>query len=399
MPRHSERTQSWRVGVLFSQTGVTSVIEKTQLNGTLLAIEELNSAGGVLGRQIEPVIYDPASEPYRFRDLALQLTNVDKVNVIFGCYMSSTRKAVLPVVERHNALLFYPTLYEGFEFSPNVIYTGAAPNQNSVQLAHFLMESFGKRFYFVGSNYIYPYESNRIMRDLVRQSGGEIIDERYLPLDAVEEDFESVVVDIVKNQPDVIFSTVVGQATAHFYRAYARAGLNSDMIPIASLTTNEADIREMGAEVACGHYTSAPYFEGIETEENECFVARFRARFGADEPVTSGAEAAYFQVHLFAEALKKSGDIGTEVLRNELMGGEYSAPQGRVRIDPDNGHTYLWPRIARVDANGRFVVVATTSSAVKPDPYLVSPQVNDWSLRQFKIMQTAPHMANRSKLK
>ena len=395
MSRHGNQDQSWRVGVLFSQTGVTSGVEQSQLNGTLLAIEEINNEGGVLGRPIEPVLYDPASNLHKFRDYALQLTGEDKVNVIFGCYLSSARKAVLPVVERRNALLFYPTLYEGFEFSPNVIYTGAAPNQNSVPLAHFLMESFGKRFFFVGSDYIYPYESNRIIRDVVRQGGGEVIDERYLPLDAVESDFDPIIDDIKKGCPDVIYSTVVGSATAHFYRAYARAGLKSDVVPIASLTTNEADVREMGAKVAYGHYTSAPYFEGIETEENARFVARFRARFGPDEPITSCAEAAYFQVHLFADALHKSGDIGTEALRDMLMGSEFSAPQGRVRIDPDNGHTYLWPRIARVDETGRFIVVAVSTSAVKPDPYLVSPLVNDWSLKQFKIIDTSLHSAEQ----
>ena len=149
---------TWRVGVLFSQTGVTAAIERSQLNATLLAVEEINKAGGVLGRAIEPDIYDPASDPKQFRTLAERLLTVDRVRLIFGCYMSSTRKAVLPVVEALRGLLFYPTLYEGFEYSLHCIYTGAAPNQNSLQLAKFLLQHYGNRFVLIGSNYIYPYE-------------------------------------------------------------------------------------------------------------------------------------------------------------------------------------------------------------------------------------------------
>ena len=163
-----------RVGVLFSETGVTSTIGRSQLQGTLLAIDEVNEAGGLNGRELVPVYYDARSTPAVYAQLAERLITQDRVNVIFGCYMSSSRKAVIPVIEKWNKLLFYPTLYEGFEFSSNLIYTGAAPNQNSVQLAEFMTSNFGARVYLIGSDYIYPYESNRIMGELVCQrQGGE----------------------------------------------------------------------------------------------------------------------------------------------------------------------------------------------------------------------------------
>src|ERR1700744_2238562 len=183
----------WRLGVLFSQTGVTQAIEGTQLNATLLAIEEINASGGILGRAIEPVMYDPGSDPKKFRAFAERLFQVDKVKLLFGCYMSSTRKAVLPVVEAHRGLLFYPTLYEGFEYSRHCIYTGAAPNQNSMQLAKFLLSAYGNRFLFVGSDYIYPYESNRLMADFVAQGRGKVLDEIYVPLAATSRDFDKVI--------------------------------------------------------------------------------------------------------------------------------------------------------------------------------------------------------------
>ena len=163
MAVEADRGAPWRVGVLFSHTGFMSIIEETQLQGTLLAIDEINSSGGVCGRELKSVIYDPASDSAAFGQFAKRLMIEDEVSTIFGCYTSSSRKAVLPVVERLNGLLWYPTLYEGFEASPNVIYTGAAPNQNSVALCQYLIEHFGSRFYFVGSDYIYPRESNRVI--------------------------------------------------------------------------------------------------------------------------------------------------------------------------------------------------------------------------------------------
>ena len=257
--------RAWRVGVLFSETGVTAAVERTQLQATLLAIDEINAAGGVLDLPLEPVRYDPESNPKRFRVLAEQLLGVDRVRLVFGCYMSSSRKAVLPVIEAHRALLFYPTLYEGFEYSRHCIYTGAAPNQNSLQLARFLFEHYGNRFLLVGSNYVYPYESNRVMTDLVRQNHGKIVNEIYVPLNAREADFSRTIQEIKKTSPDVIFSTVVGTGTAAFYQAYRAAGFDPARQPIASLTTSEAEVAEMAAETAEGHITAAPFFETLGT--------------------------------------------------------------------------------------------------------------------------------------
>src|SRR3569832_768736 len=175
-------TAPWRIGVLFSRTGFMSVIEETQYQGTLLAIEEINAAGGVCGRELVPVSYDPGSDSAAYGHYAKRLMIEDEVSTIFGCYTSSSRKAVLPVVERLNGLLWYPTLYEGFEFSPNVIYTGAGPNQNSLELFRYLQENFGKRFYIIGSDYVYPRISNRIMREFVRANCGQVVGERYVSL-------------------------------------------------------------------------------------------------------------------------------------------------------------------------------------------------------------------------
>lgn len=362
----------WRIGVLFSQTGVTAVIEETQLRGTVMAIEEINAAGGVNGRELVPIFYNPASESRNFARFAEKLLTEDGVSTIFGCYTSSSRKAVLPIVERRNGLLWYPTLYEGFEYSPNIIYTGAAPNQNSVELAEFLLETYGRRFYLIGSDYIYPRESNRIVRELLRQRRGIIVAERYLDLRAQPSEFKLLMRDVRGLRPDVIFSTVVGEATAYFYQAYADAGFDPKVMPIASLTTSEAEVKLMGADVGCGHVTAAPYFEAVKTADNGSFVARYKKRFGEDEPTNFCVEAAYFQVHVFARALAEVNSMDPDVLRPVVLGSEFDAPQGRITIDSDSNHTNLWTRLGRANRTGQFDIIKESLRSVKPDPYLVS---------------------------
>ncbi|NIA69890.1 transporter substrate-binding domain-containing protein [Pelagibius litoralis] len=371
MPRARSTGEPWRVGVLFSRTGFMKVIEDTQLRGTLTAIDEVNSAGGINGRPIEPVVYDPGSESSAFGRYAKKLMVEDGVTTMFGCYTSSSRKAVLPVIERLNGLLWYPTLYEGFEFSPNVIYTGAAPNQNSVELCRFLMESYGTRFFFIGSDYVYPRASNRIMRELVRNNGGEVVGEQYLSLRAKDRDFLPVMREIGRASPDVIFSTVVGDSTTHLYQAYADSGFNSKVMPIASLTTTEAEIGAMGPDVGEGHITAAPYFEGISGARNSSFVELYKKRYGQDQPTNMCVEASYFQVHVFARALEQVDTLETEALRPAVLGSEYDAPQGKISINLSCAHTDLWTRIGKANRQGQFEVIRESSSRVDADPYLI----------------------------
>lgn len=369
-----------RVGILYSATGTTSTIGQSQLQGAQLAIDEINESGGLLGRELIAVRYDPASTPARYAALAEQLIVRDGINVIFGCYMSSSRKAVIPIVEKWNRLLFYPTLYEGFEFSGNVIYTGAAPNQNSVQLADYMTSSFGARVYLIGSDYIYPYESNRIMGELVMQHpGSDKLGEHYLPLDATERDYAAIMQDVRARQPDFIFSTVVGDSTASLYRAYAEAGFNPQTMPIASLTTSEAEIAQMGADVAAGHFTAAPYFQSIDSPANARCLARLRQRLGDDCRPNLCWEAAYFQMHLFANAFRQAGSDRIGDLLPHLLGSEFDAPQGRIRLDPGNHHTWLYPRVGRANAQGGFTIVRQATRAVSPDPYLVTHSLGDWT--------------------
>jgi branched-chain amino acid transport system substrate-binding protein len=372
--RDIKTSEPWKVGVLFSRSGFLAVIEETQYCGTMVAIDEINAAGGINGRELVACAYDPSSDNQLFRSYSRKMLAEDGIKTIFGCYASSSRKAVLPIVERLNGLLWYPTLYEGFEYSPNIIYTGAAPNQNSVTLCDYLSNHFGNRFYFVGSDYIYPRESNRIMRELLGRRGGEVVGERYVPLNARREDFIPIMRDIERAKPDVIFSTVVGEPTVFLYQAFLDFGLESKKMPIASLTTTEAELEAMGYDVGEGHITAASYFQGVEGAKNKSFVNRYKKRYGDDAHTNMCAEAAYFQVHLFKKALEMVNSVDSDVLRPIVLGSSFDAPQGEVSINPSCSHANVWSRIGKANRYGQFDVVAQSKKQVTSDPFLVGIQ-------------------------
>lgn len=382
----SSQSEPIVVGLLFSRTGVTSVIEGTQRQAALLAVEQINAAGGVAGRPLEVIDSDPASSAPRFRSEAARLLEAG-ARTIFGCYMSSTRKAILPLIEQHQALLFYPTLYEGFEFSPGCIYSGAVPNQNSRWLADYLIETYGTRFFFVGSNYVYPYETNRIMRDLLLNRGAEVLDEMYIPLDARDEDVARVIARLRARGPAVVFSTVVGEGCVRFYKAYHAAGFDRTRAPIASLTAGEPELMAIGPAAAAGNVTAAPYFSGLDTPANHSFVAAYRARFGANAPISAGSEAAYFQVQLFAEAVHRAGSSDRAAVLRALPTFTYEAPQGPVRVQANTHHTYLWPRVAVATETGAFRIVREATGPVAPDPYLI--EYGDTPLQTPEVRITA----------
>jgi branched-chain amino acid transport system substrate-binding protein len=364
-----------KIGVVYSTTGVTGLIESTQQSATLFAADEINQAGGINGRQIQLYLRDPGSIAANYASMLEQLIVEDGVRLFMGCYMSSGRKAVIPVVERHNALLFYPTLYEGFEYSRNVFCTGTLPNQTCVPLADYMLENFGSRVFMIGSDYIYPYETNRIMKDFVFERGGETVDEIYVPLDASEDSYRAITDRIAALSPDFVFSTVVGVGVERLYRSFAKSGLDPNAIPIASVTTSEAEIAAMGAHLGEGHFTSASYFQSVDTPTNRACIDNYRRFMGGDAVTNMCWEAAYFQMHVLANAMRSMGSSGSDnpvSLLRVLPGMEFDAPQGRIRMDEENHHAYLHTRIGRCNASGQFDIVAAMPARVRADPFVIA---------------------------
>lgn len=363
-----------KVGVLFSLTGTTAIVEDSLNKATMMAIDEINAAGGVNGMKLVPIVEDPASDPATFADKARKLVVGDNCVSVFGSYTSASRKAVLPVFERRNNLYWYPTLYEGRECSKNVIYTGAVPNQQQDEFIPWLIEKFGKKFFLIGSNYIYPKEENNYCKTLLEKYGGEVVNEEYVPLGHSE--FSSVINKIKSTQPNVIFSTVVGDSVVALHRQYRAAGLDPEKMPMASLTTSEVEIAAMGGDAAAGHFTSAPYFMVHQSAENQKFVEGYRSRYGADAVTHFVSEPSYFQVYLFKQAVEKigaAGDITPENIREAVKDQEILAPQGKVRIERENLHTYLWPKIAVAKSDGQFEVLKDSAEWLKPNPYAAYP--------------------------
>ena len=370
-------SEGWRVGVLFSRSGLSALTESEHLRGTILAIEEINRAGGIRGRMLNPVFRDPQSSPTVYRQMARQLIVDEGVTTIFGCSHSASRKAVLPLVERHDALLFYPSVYEGFEYSENVIYAGATLNQCAFALADFLIRRYGKRIGFVGADYIFPRESNRTMRDILEAKGAQVAGEVYAPLEASETDVARLMGHIRDWQADVVFSTVIGVPARQLYRMYAEEGIDTESRPIASLTMAETEIREIGAEYCRGHVLSANYFQTLPSPENQRFVEAYKARFGAGSTTSVWSQTAYLQVYLLAHALERAGSLEPSALSPHLLDQNLLAPEGMVSIDRENRHLWLTPRIGVVRADGLFDVVWQAAGPVRPDPYLATARFDE----------------------
>lgn len=360
-----------KIGILFSLSGSTAVAEKPMANAALLAIDEINAAGGVKGKKIVAVQEDYASDPANAATKAKKLLQKDKVAAIIGGFTSSARKAMLPVVEQENGVLIYPTIYEGLEYSKNIIYTGTLPNQQLQNFIPWLTQNVGKKFFFVGSDYDFPVGINQQVRELLKQTGGEVVGEEYAPLGHSE--YASIINKIKEQKPDLIFSTLVGDGVAAFYKQYKSYGLDPSTMPIASPVTVESDIAAMGADAAKGHITSAAYFQSLDTPENKAFVEKYAAKYGKDAPISHLVEATYNASNLFAKAVEKVEDpYNSEELIKAFAGLEFQAPQGKIKVDEENNHTWLNSRIGKIGENGQFEVITATTEPIYPEPWAKS---------------------------
>jgi urea transport system substrate-binding protein len=365
---------SVKVGILHSLSGTMAMSETSLRDAELLAIEEINEAGGVLGKQIVPVIEDGESEPSVFSERATKLLQQDEVAVVFGGWTSASRKAMLPVFESNNGLLYYPVQYEGMEASPNIFYAGAAPNQQIVPAVDWLLEEKGTNFFLLGSDYVFPRLANQIIKAQLDANGGTTVDEQYTPLGHT--DYSTIISRIKEAKPEVIFNTLNGDSNVAFFKQLVDAGITSDDVTVLSVSVAEEEIRGIGADVLEGHYASWNYYQTTDTPENAAFVENYKAVYGEDRVTGDPIEAGYFMVKLWAAAVEKAGSFDVDAVKEAADGIEIDAPGGKVVFDGENQHVYKTVRIGEIQADGQFQEVWNSGEPVKPDPFL---EGYDWA--------------------
>lgn len=349
-----------KVGLLFSFTGTTAITEKGQYDAACLAISEYNNEG----HKIEAITRDICSDPHKAAKEA-ELLAREGVKVFVGCYTSACRKAVLPILEKYNCLLVYPTLYEGQENHPNVLYTGEVPNQQVHTLIDYLMDQYGKRIYLIGNDYIYPQATNSQVKAYVDEKGGEIVEEKYVPFGHRE--FHQTIQDIILTKPDAIFSTLVGQSVLSFYQTYHKMGLTPESIPIFSPITKETELHAMGTEIGAGHYSSASYFQSLNNPINKKLVKQFGKYFKEDVPISSVMFNTYLGTKILIDAIINISNVEREKIFNYINGKEMDTACGTLVIS--TRHLSRPVKVGKALANGQFEIVWDSASNIQPRPY------------------------------
>lgn len=357
-----------RVGILHSLSGTMAVSERSLVDAAMMAIDEINQRGGVLGRPLLPMIEDGASDGPTFAHKAEKLIVEDKVVSVFGCWTSASRIAVRPCFEQHNNLLWYPVQYEGQESSQNIIYTGATPNQQIIPAVEWCHREFGPRMFLVGSDYVFPRVANEIIRLRLADFDATPVGEEYRPLGS--HDFGDIVTQILQSKPDVVLNTINGDSNRAFFAALKEAGIDHRQIPVMSFSIAEHELRDIGRDLTTGHFGSWTYFQSIDTPANRRFIREFRKRYGAERVTDDPIEAAYSQVHLFAKAVEKADSTNVDAIRNAVRGLIYAAPGGLIRVDPQNLHTWKVARIGRILSDGQFRTVWSSEDPLPPLPWL-----------------------------
>src|ERR671924_1891814 len=373
-----------KVGILHSLSGTMAISETSLKDVALMTIEEINAKGGVLGRKVEPIVVDPASNWPLFAEKARQLLTQDKVAVVFGCWTSVSRKSVLPVFEELNGLLFYPVQYEGEEISKNVFYTGAAPNQQAIPAVEYLMSKDGggaKRWVLLGTDYVYPRTTNKILRAFLKSKGVDEkdIDEKYTPFG--HSDYQTIVADIKKfaqGGKTTVISTINGDSNVPFYKELGNQGLKATDVPVVAFSVGEEELRGVDTKPLVGHLAAWNYFMSIKAPANDAWTKKWASYAKTkniaghkDKPLTNDPmEATYIGVHMWKQAVEKAKSFDVDKVRVATYGQTFTAPSGITStMDAKNHHLHKAVFIGEVKADGQFNVVWKTKGPVKAQPW------------------------------
>ena len=363
------------VGQLHSITGTMAISETGSVEAERLAIEQINAMGGVLGRQIEIIQEDGASDWPTFAEKSKKLIIQDNVACVFGCWTSASRKAVLPIFEKENNMLYYPTFYEGLEASKNVVYTGQEATQQIIWGLDWAYENLGARtFYLIGSDYIWPRTSNKIARNHIERYLKEkdpkckVVGEEYYPLGHTN--FRSLINKVKLKKPDLIYSVVVGGSNVAWYKQLKAAGITSKKYNLLTISTTEDELLGIGGENAEGFYACMKYFQSQDNENNKAFVEAFKAKWGADSVIGDVTQAAYLGPWIWKAAVEKAGSFDIDKIHAAHPGIELpQAPEGYVRVHDSNQHLWSRAKVGKILKDGQFEVIAISDDLIEPDPF------------------------------
>ncbi len=356
-----------QLGFLNSTSGAMAISEQTVRDSLILASEEINAAGGILGKTIEFIEEDGQSEPTIFAEKINKLLTEDEVAAVFGGWTSASRKAMLPVVEGANGLLFYPVQYEGLEASENIYYTGATTNQQIIPAMDFLASEGVKTLFLAGSDYVFPRTANKIIKQYAAELGIEIVGEEYVPLDS--DDWTTQVAKIAEAKPDFVFNTINGSSNVGFIKAYDEAGLGADNSPIISVSIAEEEAPAMGVDLT-GQYAAWNYFQSVDSPENATFIEAFQAKYGDDRPTSDPMEAAYTSLYLYKNMVEKAESFCVDAVNAASDGVTFDSPEGPVTVNGENHHIAKTGLIGQINADNQFDIVWSSEGPIEPDPFL-----------------------------
>lgn len=376
LSRYLYQQEPIKIGILHSQTGSLALDEKTLINAELMAIEEINAAGGLLGRKLQAIVADGKSDEFAFEQEAIRLITKEKVDVLVGCWSSASRKRVKEVVEEHKKLLLYPVQYEGVEESQNIIYLGSTPNQSIIPAVTWCFNNLGKRFFLIGSDYVFPRIAHKIMKLHIESLGGQVVGESFIKLGnkVPPEQIQT----IVNLKPDVICNTINGDTNTSFFKELLAAGITSDKIPTISFSVSEPAFKKLELASIIGTYAAFTYYQDSHSPINRLFVQNFKKRYGADASVSDNSQSAYSLIHMWAQAYVTAGSSELSKIVPELKKVTYNSPAGIIYLDPNQN---CWQRslIGKFIFNGEFFPVWESERNIQPEPYPPYLEKSEWN--------------------
>lgn len=359
-----------KVGIIHSQTGPLAVSELPLIDATILAIDEINKQGGLLSSFIDPIVVDAQSDPRIFAQEAERLINTYKVQVIFGCWTSASRKAVKPIVEKYNNILFYPVQYEGLEQSLHIVYTGATATQQLIPGANWCYFNLGKKFYLVGSDYVYPRIANLILQKHIQQLGGQVVGQSLISFDKNNiEKINHVIEDISQTNPDVILNTINGIDNMIFFKLLRNKGITAAKIPTMSFSISTPEIVLMDQVNFVGDYLCWSYFQNIPSKENRHFIESFRNKYGSQRFISDPMEAAYCSVILWKQAVEQASTTHPSSVLEMIKEQGMNAPEGVIFVDPATLHLWKFIRIGKITQNGLCDIIWDSKKPLQPSLY------------------------------